>query len=157
MSLREVYIQGGVTVNRCILLHQTSRDISAMSNAISTNNFHLKSNIAHGGAFNPNCSWRRFQSQLTQERSPYGGDFNFIHLWRHIVRSGRDHDLTLSHLCHSHHHHHHHRRHTVRSGRDHDLTHWCHSVRSGRDPDLTHRCHSQNVSIELSFCRSTPG
>ena len=64
-------------------------------------------------------------SDITQERSPYGGDFNFINIIIH--------------------------RHTVRSGRDHDLTHWCHSVRSGRDLDLTRRCHSQHVSIELSF------
>ena len=58
----------GVTVNRWILHHQSSRDIPY-----------------HGGASNPNCSWRRFQSQLTQERSPYGGDFNFTYSWKHIA------------------------------------------------------------------------
>ena len=39
---------------------------------------HLESSIAHGGASNPNCSWRRFRYQSNQEWSPYGGDFNFI-------------------------------------------------------------------------------
>ena len=39
---------------------------------------HLESNVAHGGASNPNCSWRRLRYQSNQEWSPYGGDFNFI-------------------------------------------------------------------------------
>lgn len=51
----------GVTVNRWILHHQSSRDIPY-----------------HGGASNPNCSWRRLRYQSNQEWSPYGGDFNFI-------------------------------------------------------------------------------
>ena len=58
----------GVTVNRWILHHQSSRDIPY-----------------HGGASNPNCSWRRFQYQSTQGWSPYGGDFNFTYSWKHIA------------------------------------------------------------------------
>ena len=77
----------GVTVNRWILHHQSSRDIPYHGGASNPNLHHQSSRDIpyHGGASNPNCSWRRFQYQSTQGWSLYGGDFNFTYSWKHIA------------------------------------------------------------------------